>query len=305
MRDLAEFMNLQLLPGKKTEPATPRHRQRVRQRGQVAVSRELTSALILLASILALTSFSGHAFEQIGRLIEYAFSEPFYGVDLTPAHLREIVPVTLGAYLKTASPIILIIMVTGALTQMVQVGLVFSGEPLSPKLERINPAEGLRRIFSRQSVVECAKALLKVALIGFTAFDMLRKAWARFPELISLNPLESAQLIGQLARTMVLRIGMLLLCLAALDYLYQRWQFERSIMMSVQEVRDEYKEMEGDPTIRSKIRQMQRQMASRRMMQKDTGGGCGDHQPCSSRGGLAVYSRQDERAPSSGQGAGP
>ena len=268
MRDLTEFMDLQLFAGEKTEPATPRHRQRVRQRGQVAVSRELTSALILLASGLAMTTFSGQALGQIGRLSEYALSEPFFAVDLTPAHLREIVPVTLSAYLKTASPIILIVMLTGALTQMVQVGLVFSGEPLMPKLERINPAEGLRRIFSRQSIVECAKALLKVTLIGFAAFDLLRKSWLKFPELISLSPLQSAQLLGDLARTMVLRIGLLLLCLAVLDYLYQRWQFEQSIKMSVQEVRDEYKEMEGDPAIRSKIRQMQRQMASRRMMQR-------------------------------------
>ena len=107
-----------------------------------------------------------------------------------------------------------------------------------------------------------------MTLIGFAAFDLLRKSWLKFPELISLSPLQSAQLLGDLARTMVLRIGLLLLCLAVLDYLYQRWQFEQSIMMSVQEVRDEYKEMEGDPAIRSKIRQMQRQMASRRMMQR-------------------------------------
>ncbi len=268
MRDLAEFMDLQLFAGEKTEPATPRRRQEVRRRGQVAVSRELTSALILLAGVLAVATFSRPALEQIGSLIEYAFTEPFFAVDLTPAQLWEIVPITLGAYLKTAAPIILIIMLTGALTQMVQVGLVFSGEPLLPKMERISPVEGLRRIFSRQSFVEFAKAILKIILIGFAAFDILRKSWTKFPEFITLPPLQSARIIGDLARNMGLRVGLLLLCLALLDYLYQRWQFEQNIMMSIQEVRDEYKEMEGDPAIRAKIRQMQRQMASRRMMQR-------------------------------------
>ncbi|MGI6036941.1 MAG: flagellar biosynthesis protein FlhB [Limnochordia bacterium] len=261
--------HLQLFAGEKTEPATPRRRQEARRRGQTASTRELNSALVLLAALMGASFFGSRAVVDIQTLMHHCFQDWLRGrEELTIEGLLQLAPIVISLFFQIILPVLLLIMIAGTLAQVVQVGFLFTGEPLTPKLERLNPLAGLQRIFSKRAFVEFGKAILKIGLVGLLAFSQLRKNWGIFPQLIYVSPTQAAITVLGLIYDLGLRVGLLLFVIAILDYAYQRWELEESLKMSKQEIQDEYKEMEGDPQIRSRIRQLQRQMAQSRMMHR-------------------------------------
>lgn len=151
--------------------------------------------------------------------------------------------------------------------QLLQVGFHVSTESLAPQLGRINPVEGAKRIFSKRALVELAKATLKIAVIGYMAYMAVKPDLGKLPSLLYMEPPEAAAFAARLVGKIALWIGSCMLAVAAIDYLYQRWEHEDSIKMSVQDIKDELKQTEGDPYIRSAIRARQRQLAQSRMMQ--------------------------------------
>ena len=187
--------------------------------------------------------------------------------DGTPQGLHAMFLFTLVQTALIVGPVFLILLVAGLLSQVGQVGFMVSMESISPKLSRINPIEGFKRIFSKRAIVEFFKSVFKIVVIGYIVYRQIYSSLEWLPALGLLELTESVQLIGQAIYSLALRIGIFLLIIASIDYLYQRWEFEQSIRMSKQEIKEEYKQTEGDPLVRSKIRQRQRQIASRRMME--------------------------------------
>jgi flagellar biosynthetic protein FlhB len=159
-------------------------------------------------------------------------------------------------------------MLAGCVSSLAQTGLLFTPEAIMPKLDRINPLEGLKRIFSRRGLVELLKTVLKVGLAGYIAYAAIRPNLYIFPRLMDMALPDAVAAVANLGSTIVLRVGMFLLVLAVADYIFQYTEHMKSLRMTKQEVRDEMREHEGDPQIKGRMRQRRRQFAMQRMMQQ-------------------------------------
>ena len=235
----------------------------------MARSAEVTTALILVVGFSLLYPLAGWVARDVTAFARRVFEElpaRFATVEAgqIPALFLEMILVA-G---KSAAPLLGAALVVGFLSQLVQVGFLVATEPLTPKLERLNPLSGLKRLFSKRSLVELLKATVKVLIVGGIAYLSVRGSFPVFVEFMEWPPLEAVQFVGLIVFRTGLWIGLAMLILAYADYKYQKWEFEKSIRMSKQEVREEHRQTEGDPQIRARIRQRQRQIASMRMMSR-------------------------------------
>ncbi len=258
--------DLQFFSQERTEPATPRKRRKEREEGRVAKSQDLGAAAVILVGLFALLVFGRFLFSRI-----LAFTTDMIAF-MGGNTLREdgwfsvIRDETMYALVVPWLPIGLAAAVGALIVTVSQVGFFITAKPLAPKMDRFNPVSGLKKVLSLRSLVEMVKGLLKAALFALVIYFSLRKDT---PELVHAIrfPLEAgvSQLLWKLLG-LSFRLAFLLLVIAVFDYAYQKWEFERSIKMSKQELKEEYKQMEGDPQIKSKIRQKQRELARNRMM---------------------------------------
>ncbi len=251
----------------RTEPATPRRRQEARERGHVARSADLSSAVILLAAVLTLEFFGRSFLEGVFAALKGVL-ERLAEMDGARENLLLHFGGIAGAAALGLLPFLGVVLVAAAGINLLQVGFVFTAEPLAPKLERIDPVEGMRRIFSVRSLVRLLSGLLKVTAVGGVVFATV---WGERSRLLGLLDagFEDILKYGIGATFMVaLRAVLVLLVLAILEFGYQRWQYERDLRMSRAEIREELKRYEGDPKVRERRRAVQRQLALQRMMQR-------------------------------------
>ncbi|HBR28974.1 MAG TPA: flagellar biosynthesis protein FlhB [Firmicutes bacterium] len=261
--------NLQFFAGEeKTEDATPRKLQQARKKGQVARSNELSTVVTLLTGFMALKAGGSYVLQKLYSFFKYSFSSDRLHTVLDEVSLSQIINHTLLTIVSIFIPIGLAILVVGFLVNYLQTGGVFTLEPLKVKLDRINPLQGLKRMFSAQKLVDLFKAVFKIVGVGLIVWNTFKGQIFPLAEQGVLHPpIQLAALIWQLMFTIVLRIVMLLLALAVFDFYYQRYQYKKSLKMTKKEVQDEHKQTEGDPKVKSRIRQKQRQFSMRRMMQ--------------------------------------
>lgn len=246
----------------KTEDATPKRRTEARQKGQILKSKEVNTAVLILMAANALNWTGGHIYKTIFRYLQSTYYEiPWFVKDFKPWDVFQYGVKSVFILFAMILPIMIIIFITALLVEVLQVGILITGKPLKPQLERINPMKGFKRIFSLKSVVELAKNLVKTLIIGWVVFTTIKQ----FMPLIiySLkNPIANALLLsGNLIVTIAKKVAAAMLVVAFIDYFYQRWEFEKSLRMSKQEVKDEYKQTEGDPHIKGKQKQKMRQMS--------------------------------------------
>jgi len=260
-------VDLQFFAEEKTEKATPKKRRDSRKKGQVAKSADIVSALTLLAVFIVFLFAVPRMGEGLAAMmrstLENGLNQP-----LNEGEVQRLLTSLVFDVGKLVAPVLGVAFVAAVFANVVQIGFVFSGDPLAFKPERLNPIAGFKRIYSVRAFVELLKSLLKVACVGFIAFLII---WMHLDELIGLSRMTIGQalvFIGKLTLWMGFAASVTLLFLGLLDYLYQKYDYEKNLRMSKQEVKDEYKKTEGDPLIKSKIRERQRQMAMRRMMQE-------------------------------------
>ncbi|GAB2722020.1 flagellar biosynthesis protein FlhB [Paenibacillus thermoaerophilus] len=259
-------LDLQLFSQEKTEPATPKKRQEARKKGQVAKSMEVPSAAILLATLAYLFLFGGHMKERFEKLFTISFREYMFWEATVPNILGIFRQLALEGLLLLM-PIFLIALVVGIAANIFQFGWMFTTEPLMLKFSKLNPVTGAKNLFRLQSLVQFLKSLIKLSIIGLIAGVML---WDHRTDLVGLAklPLEGIfHYAAQMSMELGLYIAVALMILAVLDFYYQKYEFEKSIKMSKQDIKDEHKKTEGDPLIKGKIREKQRRMAIMRMMQ--------------------------------------
>ncbi|MCM3739031.1 flagellar biosynthesis protein FlhB [Oceanobacillus luteolus] len=259
-------MDLQFFSGEKTEKATPKKRQDERRKGRVAKSQDINTVILLTFCLFALFIFGGFMLETMTLLFIEAFTNLIHW-DVTS---ESVAYVFNGASLEAAkilAPIMLLAIIAGISSNLIQTrGFLLSTEPLKFDLKRLDPIQGAKRIFSVRALVELLKSLLKITFIGTITFVVI---WLYKDEVLMLifkNAENALSLFGRIAIIMGFAATAALLFLAVLDYLYQRYDFEKNMRMSKQDIKDEYKNMEGDPLIKSKIKEQQRMMATRRMM---------------------------------------
>lgn len=248
----------------KTEPATPRKRKKAREEGQVARSSELISSVILLTMLMG----SRSTIPQVGEAVTSFFMSCFSaaGPSTSPEKLQELAGACFRQTGQLAFPAMGLAMVMGVGVNILQVGLSFTPKLLEMRGNRIALLQGMKRLFAPQGGMEIFKGLLKVGLVGFTGWRFLSQRKEQFFRFIEDDPSKISSQVGILAYDLGMQMVGTLMVVAALDYAYQRFQLERSLRMTKQEVKDELRDSEGNPETRGRIRQRQREFAGRRMM---------------------------------------
>lgn len=245
----------------KTEDPTPKRRREAREKGQVLKSKELNIAVLLLTSVYALKWFGPMIYKRLFKWVQYIFSEAASGFDLTVPAVMALGLRGSFTLIMAVLPIFCMVYFAAATIELLQVGVLFTGKPLKPQLERINPLKGFKRIFSMKSLVEFAKSVFKTLFVGYFVFKTIKE---NVPHILMTmqEPLAASfAFVGEVIITIAKRVAIAMICLAGVDYFYQRWEFEKSLRMSKQEVKDEWKQSEGDPHIKGKMRQKMRQMS--------------------------------------------
>jgi flagellar biosynthetic protein FlhB len=250
----------------KTEPATPYRKQEARKKGQVAKSSDLNAAVIVMAIIVVLYSLRGYLAENITGYIQYIFSKEM-SIAMSSSQFFNLYKLTLYLCLKIMAPLFGAVIIVGLLVNFMQVGMVVSFEGMQPKLSHINPIEGFKRIFSKRALFEFIKTLLKVFVIGLIVYDLVKKVFPQILTLSNMNLAASTDYLIKLIFRVSISAAATFLVIAILDFVYQKWEFGRSLRMSIDEVKKEMKQTEGDPLIKAQIRQKQRMMSMNRMMQ--------------------------------------
>lgn len=267
MRGYRLELDLQLFSQEKTEKATPKKRQDSRKKGQVAKSADLPGAFILLFAFASFMMLGGYYKKTVMGLFGSLFEE-WLLLELTPGNIMNLFLNIISQMLMMLLPLFAIVLLIGVVGNIVQFGFLLTGEPLKMQLKKLNPIQGFKRIFSVRSLVEFAKSILKVLIIGLLVYMTIMQQW----ETILILPTQPIQQIFSFASNITIKLGIeigaVLAVLAFADFLYQKYEHEKSIKMSKQDIKDEYKKSEGDPLIKGRIRERQRKMAMQRMMQE-------------------------------------
>jgi flagellar biosynthetic protein FlhB len=253
----------------KTEPATPKRKEEARKNGQIAVSRDVSTAVILLSGIGLLAAMVPvgvqNMTEMTRRGLTLSFPLAFYE-GMTIEQVYAIV-IQAGITVATLSfPVVAGILVMGSGASLLQTGLLWRAKAVQPDVGRINPVKGLSRLVSLRSVMELVKGLLKIAVVTGAGLWVARYDVLQIPGLIGFDMGTVLQVTGSLSLKISLAVAGAIAVLAGLDYFYQRYEWERSLRMSKQEVKEEHKATEGDPLIKSRVRTIQREMTKKRMM---------------------------------------
>jgi flagellar biosynthetic protein FlhB len=249
----------------RTEQATAKRRADARKKGQVARSREVPTVMVLLTGLVVLFFWGSAMYRHLSLLLARLFGQ-VGTLALDPVSFQNLAWEIFAALGVILAPILLGVTAAAALSNYLQVGSLFSWEAVQPDFGKINPVKGFGRLFSRQAAAELVKSIFKFAIIGWVAYATIRAEWA---QIVSLWNQEAGQIfryVGQVSFHLFLKTVLVMAALAVLDYAFQRWSYEKSLRMTRREVQDEFKQTEGDPLIKSRIRSIQRELARRRMM---------------------------------------
>lgn len=259
-------INLQLFSGEKTEKATPKKKKDARKKGQVLKSREIVMSLSLLFSFLAIKIFGGFMYKTVYESVLYYTN---YMEKDVITNLEAYKALLLGCYftLKASFIIALANLIVGIVGNYAQVGYLFTVEVLKPDLTKLNPISGLKKLFSLKSLFELLKSCVKLTIIGIVAYDHLKGKMDFVLKSLELSTIQIAFVLSDLVIGLGIKLSSVLIVLGIIDFYYQRFDYEKNLKMSKQEIKEEYKQVEGDPQIKSKIKEKQRMMAMQRMMQ--------------------------------------
>jgi len=264
----ADFVfDLQLFAGDdKTEEPTAKKRADAKKKGQVGRSTDMNAAFVLLMGFFIIKLLWENIYQKIAAYTTYVFSHLNQPVDT-----ENIIRIFIGIIellAQTALPVMIAILAIGLAINFFQVGLNFNTEAIGFKLDKLNPINGFGRIFSKRSLMELVKSLMKIAIIGFFLYDFLIDHLMEMPQFIYFDLPTSLAQISDIIFKMAFEVIGVIMIVGFMDYAYQKWQTTQDLKMSKQEVKDEMKQSEGDPQIKGKIKQKQRQMAMSRMMQE-------------------------------------
>ncbi|WP_053957422.1 flagellar biosynthesis protein FlhB [Inediibacterium massiliense] len=261
-------IDLQLFNGEKTEEATPKRKKEAREEGQILQSREINSALILLCTFFVLSLMGNFIYRNFMIFTKNIFLEmkDIEGLFNT----NGIHKLFLNSALltgKIVTPVVGTAFIMGIICSYVQVGFLFTTKPLQPKFSRINPINGMKKYFSLKPIVEFLKSMIKLCAVGYITFSYVMKQSKNMVDLMDMDILQIIGYLGKVTVGIGFRAAIVLMILAVVDYYYQKFEYEKELKMSKQEIKEEYKQIEGDPQIKGKIKERQRQMAMNRMMQ--------------------------------------
>ena len=264
------FFDIQLFAdggGDKTEEPTAKRRSDAAKKGQVAKSQELNTSFVLLAGFLVIKILWEYMYTNVATYSAYIFGHLHENGTTVEDVMRIFIDIV-DVFVSTSFPVMIAVLIFALAVNIYQVGFMFNTERLEPKLSSLNPINGFGRLFSKRALVELVKSLFKIIVIGFFLYLYLKDEIPFMPYFIYYDLEHSLAEIADKIFVMAFQVIAVIMVLAAADYAYQKWQTTQDLKMTKQEVKDEYKQMEGDPQIKGKIKQKQRQMAMARMMKE-------------------------------------
>ena len=249
-----------------TERATPKRREEARKRGQVAKSPDLAGAAVFLAGVFVLHALASVTFSNISATMQAVLWRLHEHQDFTIQSVWMLFARAFGATALLMALLFGAALVAGVGVNVLQAGFLFSLQPIVPSFNKINPVTGLQRLFSKQVLVNLAKQLLK---LGAVLVIIYTSVMANINTLFMLGQMSSTQIIGFIGDLIFgigWKFGFFLLVVGLLDFAYEKWQYEENLKMSKQEVKDEYRQSEGNPEVKGAVKRRQREFARRRMM---------------------------------------
>lgn len=270
--DILKFFNMFpvlfiLANDDKTEEPTGKKLSDAKKKGQIPKSVELNSAIILLFIMFAFNIYGDSLFTNARLFIiesyKYLTKEIMNNGDVLSIFLFMIKNGVVAAL-----PIVLTVLVIGVAGNLLQTGFIFTSESIKPKFEKINPLQGFKRFFSKRSFVELLKSVAKVSVVGYVAYSFVKSKINDILKTSDLNPVGIFPFVKSITDSQLSRIVMVMLVIGIVDFVFQKRQYKKDLRMTKQEVKEEFKQMEGNPEIKSKIKQKQREMSMRRMMQE-------------------------------------
>ena len=258
--------------GEKTEPATDKRLSDARKEGQVAKSKEIANGVTLLALFLILKFYIGYMGKSLLSLFSTFYDSipevtTFYYGYMPQADVRWIFREMLLQVLIIVGPILLIGVMAAFICDVAQVKWRPTTKPLKPKFSKLNPISGFKKIISVNSLVELIKSILKIGLITYVCYNFLKDKWVYLLNIFDISLMQGLQIIADMVTDLGIRIAAVYMIIALGDFIYQKVKFNNDMKMTKQEVKDEYKQSEGDPQIKGQIRARMREASRRRMMQ--------------------------------------
>ncbi|MEB3245911.1 MAG: flagellar biosynthesis protein FlhB [Vampirovibrionales bacterium] len=246
--------------------ATPQKLKKAREEGQVIKSKDLTTAFVLVVLFFALLGMAPLIWDELARLFVLMF-EQIPNATLEKIGWQYLLVLTIRAFVFVILPFVILAAVVGAFIEFVQTGPLVATKAIEPKFDKLNPVKGFKNIFAMRSVIELVKNLVKITVLGVVA-------WMIFQEFLgkllltgaSLNVFALLGVLGALVSKLILLVGIAFLVIGAADYLYQRFKFLKDQKMSFKEMKDEFKNSEGDPMVKHAIRQRRMQMLQQKML---------------------------------------
>ncbi|MBI4243725.1 MAG: flagellar biosynthesis protein FlhB [Planctomycetes bacterium] len=249
----------------RTEPASARKKQEARERGHVAKSVDLSTSLVLLAAIISIYVFHKDIYKAFRYTLEHSFAE---SITANEMDVMNIAFRSLQVSAISVLPILLILVVVGFCSGLIQFGFIFSLQQLEFNFDKVNPINGFKKLFSLRQFVRFIMGFLKLMVVGIALLVIL---WREINSIMSLNNMEVPQIVSYLLYLIFkisLTVAILLILLAIIDYIYQKFAYEKGLMMSKFEVKEEMKRYEGDPKVKEKRKQLYKQIAYKKMLKK-------------------------------------
>jgi len=252
----------------KTEAPTEKKRRESREEGQVAFSKELSSAALLAGIVLILVATSPIILDAMEQLMTQIFQELAQGEELSIDGIFILSEEILSIIIPAFAPFVAVIIFVGIFSSVLQVGVQVTFKAITPKFNKISPLTGLKRLFSSQSLADFLKSMAKLIIVGLVGYLTYIDKITDLNGLSVLSPGSILNYNFTVVAEVAGKIVLALIAIAIFDYFYQRWHHEQQMMMTKQEVKDETKQTEGDPQLKARIRQIQREMSNARMMQE-------------------------------------
>jgi flagellar biosynthetic protein FlhB len=258
--------------GEKTEEPTAKKKEDTRKDGKVPKSKELSSGVELIALFLILKFWIGHMGENFMKIFDEIYGKipdytTYWGGNIVKEDYRILINSVLVDMLIQLLPFFVVGVIIAVGVNMFQFRFKISTKPLQPKFSKLNPVSGMKKLFSKDKIVELIKSIAKVVLIMYVVYATIKDDWVYLMKFYEMPLNQAIELIGNIVINMGLKISLVFMVIAFVDLIYQRRKFNNDIKMTKQEVKDEYKNAEGDPQIKGKIRSKMREASQRRMMQ--------------------------------------
>lgn len=254
--------------GEKTEEPTSKKLSDARNKGQVAKSMEVTTAVSLLTFFLSIKFFIGYIGNRILEVYKYIYSSlsDYSAEQFTLPRACALIGYLIQCIITIAIPFMLVSFAAAFISQLLQVKWKVAFEPMKPRFGKFNPISGVKRLFSKDKLVQLLTSTGKVLVLSFVIYDFLKDKWSLVFNMYSYSLWQAIALIGDIVIEIGIRISMWFIVIAAIDWKYRKWKFHEDMKMTKQEVKDEYKNSEGDPKIKSQQRARMQEASRRRMM---------------------------------------